>query len=273
MRSLDRAVRLIIYFAGLAFVSIYCELIGRIWCLALTSKRSPIRVRRSNALMRHGSVVLMRLTETILNTRLEIRGHIPEGRFLVVSNHHSPADIAVLSSALSKLNLKFVAKTQLGRGIPTVSMALRHFGSALVSRPAARQDLKRLEDTAADLSFWEGSIVVFPEGTRSRDGRTQPYKRGAVRVLAERAGLPILPIAIDGTQAAFHLRDLAKLIDNGHGVVTIGLPIPREDWEGRLDVVLGEVRAWVSNTIVSKQLTRVDSDAGQTGSHVSTLGA
>lgn len=251
-----KLIRLLTYFICLSLVSIYCELIGRVWCLAVTPRRSLARVRRANALVRHWNVALTRLTLSLLNTRLEIRGQVPAGRFLVLSNHQSTADVAVISSALSGLNLKFVAKAELGRGIPAVSMALRHFGSALVTRHATRADLRHLREMADDLAHWDGSVVVFPEGKRSRAGHILPYKRGAVRILAEHTRLPILPVAIDGTQLAVNLSDFPKLVDRLHGVVTIGAPIPRESWEGRLDQVLQEVQVWASDTIAR---TRVDS--------------
>ena len=255
-----KLIRLLVYFFALSFVTIYCDLIGRVWCLAVTPRRSPARVRRANALIRHWNVVLTRLTLTLLNTRLEIRGQVPAGRFLVLSNHQSTADLAVISAALSELNLKFVAKAELGRGIPGVSMALRHFGSALVSRPATRGDIKHLKQMADDLSYWEGSVVVvFPEGTRSRDGQILPYRRGVVRILAEHTRLPILPVAIDGTQLAVKLSDFPKLVDRARGIVTIGSPIPPDRWEGRLDQVLQEVQVWASDTVAR---TRADSRVG-----------
>lgn len=98
---------------------------------------------------------------------------MPPGRYVVVSNHQSTADIAILPWALRSLNVKFVAKEELGKYIPTVSMALTHWGSALITREATRDDLIRIKEMARGLAHWEASVVVFPEGTRSRDGRLQ----------------------------------------------------------------------------------------------------
>ena len=169
-------------------VCVYCEVIGRVWSLWLAPKGSKIRVHRANEVARHWNVALTELTMKILGARLDVRGVVPTGRFVVVSNHQSMADIAILPWALRRLNLKFVAKEELGRHIPTVSMALTHWGSALISRQATRRDFARIKAMARKLEYWEGSVVVFPEGTRSRSGRLLPYRAAAVRIVAQESG-------------------------------------------------------------------------------------
>jgi 1-acyl-sn-glycerol-3-phosphate acyltransferase len=196
-------------------------------------------------------VVLTRLTLDLLGGRLDVRGDVPRGRFVVVSNHQSTADVAMLSSTLRDLNLKFVAKQQLGRWIPAVSMALTHWGSALISRDATREDLRRMKLMARELEHWDGSVVVFPEGTRSRDGRLLPYKAAAVRIIAHEANLPLLPVAIDGTHVVCNLVDFALRMPRAHGTLTIGAVIPPEVWRGRLDEVVAEIRGWTDETIAA----------------------
>jgi 1-acyl-sn-glycerol-3-phosphate acyltransferase len=244
-----RWVRLFVYFVGMFVVCIYCEVIGRVWSLWLAPKGSKTRVRRANRVTRHWNVVLTELTLRVLGARLEVRGTIPPGRFVVVSNHQSTADIAILPWALRSLNLKFVAKEELGRHIPTVSMALTHWGSALISREATRQDITRMKTMARELEYWDGSAVVFPEGTRSRDGRLLPYKAAAVRIVAQESGLPLLPVVIDGTHVAADLAGFALRMPGGRGTLTIGTPIPPEMWNGRIEDVVEEVRTWAAETI------------------------
>jgi 1-acyl-sn-glycerol-3-phosphate acyltransferase len=214
------------YFVAMLAVCLYCEAIGRVWTLWLAPKGSKIRVRRANRVTRHWNVVLTELTFRLLGARLDVRGELPPGRFIVVSNHQSTADVAILPWALRSLNLKFVAKEELGRYVPTVSMALKHWGSALISREATRQDIARIKTMARGLDHWDGSVVIFPEGTRSRDGRLRPYKAAAVRIVAHETGLPILPIAIDGTHVASDLVGFARHMIGARGVLTIGRPIP-----------------------------------------------
>ena len=249
--SLARWARLTVLFAGLFAVCLYCEVIGRVWSLWLTSEGSQARSRRANLVTRHWHVVLTELTLRVLGCRLDVRGTVPSGRYIVISNHQSTADIAILPWALRSLNVKFVSKQELGRGIPTVSMALTHWGSALIGREASRDDVTRIKKMSRGLAYWSASVVIFPEGTRSRDGRLQPYKSGAVRIVAHETGLPLLPVAIDGTYVARDLPGFARNMPGARATVTIGTPIPREAWEGRLDRAVEEIRAWAEETIVT----------------------
>jgi 1-acyl-sn-glycerol-3-phosphate acyltransferase len=245
------------YFVAMLAVCLYCEAIGRVWTLWLAPKGSKIRVRRANRVTRHWNVVLTELTFRLLGARLDVRGELPPGRFIVVSNHQSTADVAILPWALRSLNLKFVAKEELGRYVPTVSMALKHWGSALISREATRQDIARIKTMARGLDHWDGSVVIFPEGTRSRDGRLRPYKAAAVRIVAHETGLPILPIAIDGTHVASDLVGFARHMIGARGVLTIGRPIPPDQWKGRIDEVVEEIHTWVSETITAGRRDRI----------------
>lgn len=247
--AVGRSARLVIYFIALVVVCLYCEVIGRVWSLWLAPKGSEARVRRANLVTRHWHVVLTELTLRVLGSRLEVRGTVPPGRYIVVSNHQSTADIAILPWALRGLNVKFVSKEELGRWIPTVSMALRHWGSAMISREATRDDIGRLRVMARGLAHWQGSVVIFPEGTRSRDGRILPYKAAAVRIVAGEADLPLLPIAIDGTYVAPDLPGFARGMPGAVGTLTIGTPIPRHQWEGRLEDVVEDIRTWARDTI------------------------
>jgi 1-acyl-sn-glycerol-3-phosphate acyltransferase len=247
--SLVRVARLAAYFTGMALVSVYCELAGRVWCKWLAPAGSPEQVRRANRTMRHWSIRLTRLTLWAFKARLDVHGTVPPGRYIIVANHQSIADIAILASSLRELNVKFVAKEELGRGIPAVSLALREWGSALISRSGSRRDVAQLRQMAAGLEHWDGSIAIFPEGTRSRDGKVQPFKPAAVRIVADVANLPILPVAIDGTYAASDLVGFAKNMTGAHGTVTIGRPIPPEAWCGNVDQVVQDVRAWIEDTI------------------------
>jgi 1-acyl-sn-glycerol-3-phosphate acyltransferase len=244
-----RVGRVLVYFAGMLAVCLYCEVIGRVWSLWLAPAGSKTRVRRANRITRHWNVALTTLTFKVLGAHLEVRGEVPEGRFIVVSNHQSTADVAILPWALRRLNLKFVAKEELGRFIPTVSMALTHWGSALISRQGTRQDIARLKAMAHGLDHWEGSAVIFPEGTRSRDGCLLPYKAAAVRIVAEAAPLPILPVVIDGTHVASDLPGFAWRMPGARGVLTIGAPITPHEWNGRIEEVVEEIRTWADETI------------------------
>lgn len=118
--------------------------------------------------------------------------------FLLVSNHQSLVDIPALTVAFSRHPLRFVAKKELSRGIPYISIILRIGGHAIISRTGdyrkGHEELRRF----AELARQGICPVVFPEGTRSRTGRVGGFYAGAVRIILERARIPVLSVAVDG---------------------------------------------------------------------------
>lgn len=114
--------------------------------------------------------------------------------YLFVANHQSFYDIPVLFAALP-FQLRILAKHTLG-WVPFLGWHLRRTGHVLVDRgKAGAAVLGRVAARLAD----EVSLVVFPEGTRSPDGRVGPFK-GGIFLLAIRAGRPIVPVTIVGTR-------------------------------------------------------------------------
>lgn len=129
---------------------------------------------------------------------LRVEGPAPAGPCVVVANHSSHADTAVLLAALP-------ARTR-----PAVAAAADYwFGSrlrttvcrALVGAVPVRRDGGGSADlfATAELLRHGHSVIVYPEGTRSRDGGLAPFRSGAA-VLAARAGVPLVPVAIVGTR-------------------------------------------------------------------------
>jgi 1-acyl-sn-glycerol-3-phosphate acyltransferase len=119
----------------------------------------------------------------------------PRKTYVFVSNHQSIYDIPVIFSSLP-YQLRIIAKESLGQ-FPFLGWHLRRSGHLLVDR--------RRPDRAGILDRWralvgEGlSLIIFPEGTRSPDGRIGSFKAGSF-LLAIEAGLPIVPLSIDGTR-------------------------------------------------------------------------
>ena len=127
---------------------------------------------------------------------------------LVCANHQSIADIVVLMAALSSHNLRFVAKKELTRGFPAVSEVLRIQRHALIARGGAfrhaTRELRRLgRETAIG-----NSPVIFPEGTRSRDGVVRTFHPGGIRTILAEARVPITAVAIDGGHNFASVKDL-----------------------------------------------------------------
>lgn len=110
-------------------------------------------------------------------------------------NHASNLDIwAVLPSLPAQA--KFVAKASLFRW-PFIGWAMTRCGYIPIDRGRRQSAIQSLELAAARIRAGR-SVIVFPEGTRSRDGALQPFKKGPF-YLALRAGVPVVPVAISGS--------------------------------------------------------------------------
>ncbi len=128
--------------------------------------------------------------------RIRIDGRWPRGRgaYVVVANHNSFLDIFVLSNIPHEM--KWVAKKSLFR-IPWVGWCFHMSGDIPLERGDAGSALSVLNRARRYLDRGM-SVMLFPEGTRSRDGRMLQFKSGAFK-LAIDAGVPVLPIAVSGT--------------------------------------------------------------------------
>jgi 1-acyl-sn-glycerol-3-phosphate acyltransferase len=115
--------------------------------------------------------------------------------YVFVSNHQSIYDIPILFWSLP-YQLRIIAKESLGN-FPFLGWHLRRTGHMLVDR--SRPDRKKIFGWASRLTANGLSLIVFPEGTRSRDGRVARFKGGSF-LLALQAGLPVVPISVIGSR-------------------------------------------------------------------------
>jgi 1-acyl-sn-glycerol-3-phosphate acyltransferase len=122
---------------------------------------------------------------------------LPPGPVVFASNHESVLDIWVLFSVLGR-SFRFIAKQELFR-LPVFGWYMRIGGHIPVDRGNHQRAVASLVKAAETVRSGT-SIIVFPEGTRSRTGRVQPFKKGPF-VLAMKAGVPVIPIAISGSGA------------------------------------------------------------------------
>lgn len=139
----------------------------------------------------------------IVGTSIEYRGCPPlppDTPAVIISNHQSLFDISVLAKAFSAGRPRFVAKRELGKWIPSVSINLRAGGNALIDREDPRQaipELKRLAALAVERRF---ATVIFPEGTRARRGVLKTFHHaGPATLLGAAPEMLVVPVVIDGT--------------------------------------------------------------------------
>ena len=139
-----------------------------------------------------------RLILATTGVRVQLAGleRLEPGRtYVFVANHQSIYDIPILFWSLP-YQLRIIAKESLGH-VPFLGWHLRRTGHMLVDR--GRRSQTRVFDWASRLTANGLSLIVFPEGTRSRDGRVAEFKGGSF-FLALEAGLSIVPISVIGSR-------------------------------------------------------------------------
>ncbi len=148
----------------------------------------------------------------------------PDRPYIFAANHQSQFDIFALDGFLM-VDFRWMAKKELFR-IPIVGPAMRLAGSIPIDRSRGRQAMKSLAEAARRIASGT-SVVIFPEGTRTRDGRLQPFKSGAM-YLAIKSGVDIVPMAITG---GFEIMPKGSFLTRpGQMVIKIGQPVSSKDY-------------------------------------------
>lgn len=123
---------------------------------------------------------------------------LPHTSYLIITNHQSMFDIALLGYLFFTNFPKFVSKRELARRIPSVSYNLRSGGNALIDRDDADQAVSAIAALGERVERNGVSAVIFPEGTRARRGELKSFKpRGTVALFEAAPSTPILPVTID----------------------------------------------------------------------------
>lgn len=121
--------------------------------------------------------------------------HIPLGPVVLMGNHQSYFDIMLMLGYVDK-PLAFIAKQELTK-LPLIKQWMGHLGCLFLDRNDIRQASKVFQQAVEKLQGGS-SMVIFPEGTRSRSADIAAFKKGSMK-LPIRANVPIVPISIDGT--------------------------------------------------------------------------
>lgn len=154
---------------------------------------------------------------------LEVSGaeNIDESRaYVFVSNHESDADIPCHFLAC-RVPIRFLAKKELYR-VPLLGFYMRRLGFIEVDRQARAAGMESVNRQVADAVSYGRSLMIYPEGTRSRDGALQAFKKGAFRIAID-TGLDVIPLAVEGSWEAWPPG--SKIIRGGTVKVTVGEPI------------------------------------------------
>ncbi|MBZ5202618.1 1-acyl-sn-glycerol-3-phosphate acyltransferase [Planomicrobium chinense] len=160
-------------------------------------------------------------------SRIETSGleHLPDGAALLVANHEGNFDIPVLLSEIPK-PFGFISKKEVKK-FPVIPVYMEDMNCVFLDRTDRKSAYKSIADTVGKLKDGH-SILIFPEGTRSKGEGLIDFKSGFIRI-AKDAGVPIVPIAIHGTSDIMEKNN--NQIRPGH--VTIGVlePITAQEIE------------------------------------------
>ncbi len=247
---MDILLSIISWFTGIVILLVMFPLTFVIWLITMPfdKKRSAV-----HHILVYQSIILSYLIPA-WKIRIEGRGKISKDlTYVIISNHQSILDTILIN--IIGLRFKWISKIETFK-IPVIGWYLRMADYITVDRSDDVSKEKMLERSLGFLK--EGtSIMIFPEGTRSPDLSIGFFKRGAFQ-LAINAGVPILPVLIDGTG---NILPKHGLMVKGRSVVSINIFDPvfpesfgtndpvklsekfRDFMAGRLEEVRGERRA------------------------------
>lgn len=133
---------------------------------------------------------------------LKKRIKLPKGRTIIfVSNHQSTFDIPGLIFFFRKYHGKFISKIELAKAkIPSIAFNLKHGGGANIDRKDSEQSKGEIRKLAERMKKHKWSAFIFPEGTRTRDGKMKAFQVGGISTIASICPEAlIVPIAIKGS--------------------------------------------------------------------------
>ena len=186
-------------------IAVYTIVLG---ALSLTSMLVDRRGHFAHGCARLWSWLILATT----GVRVRVDGHelvAPDQSYVFVSNHQSIYDFPILITSIPA-QLRIIAKASLS-SFPVLGWHLRYTGHLLIDRARAGRatldvdmalevaEVSTTLDSVAGLMGRGHSLIVFPEGTRSGDGKVRRFKRGLFSLAIE-AGLPVVPVAVIGSR-------------------------------------------------------------------------
>ena len=180
------------------FLSLYCWIIISVFTVTLgilAVITSFFSANISQKIARLWGKVILKL----LGIKVSVDGLEnldPSKSFLITSNHQSYFDIFVLLACLDT-NFSFIAKKSLFN-IPFLGWSMKRLGYIPIDRENLRNALKSVKKST-ELLKNKTSIFIFPEGTRSPDGKLLSFKKGGLNMFIKQGSMAVLPVVIKGT--------------------------------------------------------------------------
>ncbi|MBP1840480.1 lysophospholipid acyltransferase family protein [Formosa algae] len=175
---------------------------------------------------------------------------IPKDKpLIIVSNHQSMYDISPILWYMREYHPKFISKIELGKGIPSVSYNLRHGGSALIDRKNPRQSIRAINEFSEFINEKKYAAVIFPEGTRSKDGVPKPFQRRGLQTLIKNIPTAtVIPLTINNSWKTLKYGKFPMGL-GAHITLTIHKPINLSTFTGTTDTLIDEIEHTVTQSI------------------------
>jgi 1-acyl-sn-glycerol-3-phosphate acyltransferase len=218
---MKRLFIIIRFFCLNAFIFIH-SIIACLWGITISLFSSD-----SNIVHRWCAVPWAKIVLLACGVKVEVKGveHVKRDMPVIyMSNHQSYFDIFALLAGMPA-DFKFLLKQELMK-IPLLGLTMRRAGYISVNRNDSKRAIKSM-DVAAEKVRNGASLLVFPEGTRSKDGHVQEFKKGGFH-MAFKAGCDLVPVAIVNSRAIVPKGSLR--INKGTIILNIGKPIHVKDY-------------------------------------------
>lgn len=166
------------------------------------------------------------------SAKVTFKAPLPEGKPLIlVANHQGTFDIMTMGWFLRKFHPKYVAKIELAKNIPSVSFNLKYGGSVLIDRKDPRQALPLMKQMGEYIQSTGRSVIIYPEGTRSRDGHPGTFANNGVKILCKYApDAYVVPITINNSWKIFRYGGFPLGLGN-RITLTVHEPMAVKDYE------------------------------------------
>lgn len=213
------------FFKIFYLIVIVIAITPRLWCIK--RKANAMSPQEKDSVVYKTTNWFGKKMVRVTGSTVEVKGleNVPKDKpVLVVSNHQSNMDIPVLLGYLNK-PIGFVSKAEIKK-FPVVPTWMELMNCVFMDRSDRRQSLKAIKD-GIELLKSGHSIVIFPEGTRSKGGEIGDFKAGSFH-LAVKSGVSILPVTLDGTYKMFEAN--GNRMKPAHATLTIAKPITPEEY-------------------------------------------
>lgn len=156
---------------------------------------------------------------------------------IIVANHQSMFDISPIMWYMRKHHTKFISKKELGKGIPSVSYNLRHGGSVLIDRRNPRQSLPAIMKFGEYIEANNRAAVIFPEGTRSKDGKPKAFQTKGLEILFKKVpSAMVVPISINNSWKMVRYGKFPMGLGT-HIKFTVHKPIKLANFKDKLELI------------------------------------